>query len=184
MLLSSPTISEGFSLPDLSLPDVSGGHITLSTYAQGIPLLVVFSANHCPYVKHLEQALGVFAAEFGADVLAVLAVSSNDAGAYPDDSAAGLTAQATRANWGFPYLIDADQSAAHAFEAVCTPDFFLFSASGELVYRGALDHSSPGNDEPNDGSLMRDAVNALLEGAPVPAPQRAAMGCSIKWNAA
>jgi peroxiredoxin len=176
-------ISEGFSIPDMSLTDVTGRHISLSNYAEDRPLLVVFSANHCPYVKHLEHALGVLVADFGSDSLAVLAISSNDVGAYPDDDAAGLAAQAARANWTFPYLIDADQSVAHAFEAVCTPDFFLFSAGGELVYRGALDYSSPGNDKPNDGVLMREAINALIDKQPVPAPKKAAMGCSIKWKA-
>jgi len=182
MLLSASTSLDGFQVPDLSLPNLTGEHLTLSTYAQGRPLLVTFAANHCPYVKHLEVALGELAADFGEEALAILAISSNDVGSYPGDDAAGLQSQARRANWNFPYLIDTDQTAAHTFGAVCTPDFFLFGGDGVLAYRGAFDRSSPGNEEPNDGCLMRDAISALLAGESVAAPEKAAMGCSIKWK--
>jgi len=169
-------------IPDLSLPDISGRRVNLSTFAHNRPLLVIFSANHCPYVKHLEQALGMFAEDVGTESLKILAISPNDTAAYPADDEAGLSAQAERANWNFPYLIDTEQAAARAFDAVCTPDFFLFNADGELVYRGAFDNSSPVNDEPNDGSLMREAVEALLSSEPIPPARKAAMGCSIKWK--
>ena len=110
------------------------------------------------------------------------AVASNDVEAYPDDDVAGMREQVARAGWHFPYLFDADQSVAHAFGAVCTPDIFVFDPAGELAYRGAFDNASPKNGKPVDGSLLRDALTALLAGRPAPQPQRPALGCGLKWR--
>jgi hypothetical protein len=101
---------------------------------------------------------------------------------HPEDDVPGLRQQAQRAGWSFPYLVDTDQSAALAFGAACTPDFFLYDATGRLAYRGALDTSTPGNGEPLTGELLAAAIDLVLDGQPVPEPHRPSMGCSIKWR--
>ncbi len=182
MLVNSPLTQIALRLPPISLPDLTGEQVQLAEYADSRPILVVFAANHCPYVVHLEKALGQFALDHRSANLAIVAISSNNVEAYPDDDVAGLRSQVQRAGWDFPYLVDAEQIAARTFGAVCTPDFFLFDSTGDLVYRGAFDFSSPGNSEPNDGSLLREAAAALLADRPVPAARKSAMGCSIKWK--
>jgi hypothetical protein len=108
-------------------------------------------------------------------------VVSSDIDAYPDDDVPGIRAQIERAGWDFPYLIDRDQSLALELGAVCTPDFFLFDAGFELVYRGAFDASSPKNGNPVTGDLLEGAIISALAGTAVPLPHRPAMGCGIKW---
>ena len=172
----------GTQLPDVALPDLAGDIINLRDHANGGALLVVFGCNHCPYVRHIEHALGELVAEFAPSTLAVIAISSNDVGQYPDDDVAGLRAQRDRSGWDFPYLVDSDQSVAKSFNAACTPDFFLFDAAGSLQYRGAFDYSTPKNSEPVTGKLLRDAVRAVVKGETVPEPHKPAMGCGIKWK--
>lgn len=164
-------------LPTATLPDADGVRHTLD--APGEPLLVVFACNHCPYVRWLEQDLGSLIAESG---VRAVAINSNDTVEYPDDGPAGMREQIARAGWDFPYLIDADQSVATAFGAVCTPDFFLYDADGLLAYRGAFDASSPKNGQPRTGDLLRAAIAEVQAGRPVPEPHRPAMGCGIKWK--
>lgn len=163
-------------MPDVTLPDLDGNAVSLG----GGPLLVIFSANHCPYVRWVEHEVAAIAAE-NPD-LRVLAICSNDAVQYPEDDVPGLRDQAARAGWDFPYLIDAGQDVARTFGAVCTPDFFLFDRDGRLAYRGALDASSPRNGNPLTGDLLRGAIARTLAGEPVPEPHRPALGCGIKWR--
>ena len=172
----------GTPLPDVTLPDLDGNTVHLVSYRDSQALLVIFSCNHCPYVRHVEAALGSLVDEFASDPLTVVAISANDIDQYPDDDIAGLTDQHDRAGWHFPYLVDADQSAARAFNAACTPDFFLYDREGQLAYRGAFDSSTPKNGEPLTGELLRQAIAAVLAGHPVPEPHRPAMGCGIKWK--
>jgi len=102
--------------------------------------------------------------------------------AYPEDRPERLAEQAKRAGWSFPYLLDADQQVGRAYNAACTPDFFLFDRQRSLAYRGAFDESTPGNGKPVTGDLLRAAVEQVLAGAPVPEPHRPSLGCSIKWR--
>jgi thiol-disulfide isomerase/thioredoxin len=166
-------------LPDVTLPDVDGVEHDLRAVASGQPLLVVFACNHCPYVRWLEEDLARLIAESG---IHAVAINSNDVREYPEDGPDGMREQRARAGWGFPYLIDADQSVARAFGAVCTPDFFLYDAEGLLAYRGAFDASSPKNGQPRTGDLLRTAIADVQAGRPVPEPHRPAMGCGIKWT--
>ena len=145
-------------------------------------LVVVFSCNHCPYVRHIEAELGQVATDYATSAVTFVAICSNDATEYPDDDIPGLSAQAERAAWNFPYLVDTDQFVAREFGAVCTPDFFVYDINGKLGYRGAFDESSPGNGLPVSGANLRAALDLLLATAPVPEPQRPSMGCSIKWR--
>lgn len=173
-------VALGTRMPDADLPDLNGNPVGLHAYASGLPLLVVFSCNHCPYVRHLEALLGEVVN--AVDGLRTVAINSNDVENYPDDAPAGMREQISRAGWTFPYLIDESQDVARAFRAACTPDFFLFGADGRLAYRGAFDYSTPKNGQPLTGELLREAIELVLAGDPVPEPHRPSMGCGIKWK--
>lgn len=177
MALTSSLVPLGTPAPGFTLPDVDGTTHSLSDFVAPV-LVVVFSCNHCPYVRHIETVLGSFTP--GAD-LDVVAICSNDIDRYPEDDAGNLAAQARRAGWQFPYLVDGDQSVAKAFGAVCTPDFFVYGPDRTLAYRGAFDRATPGNDEPVTGRELRDAITLVAAGRPVPEPHRPSMGCGIKW---
>lgn len=181
MALLSNMVPIGTELPDVALPALDGDLVSLRDYAADKPLLVVFTCNHCPYVRHVEAKLGELTAEY-ADRVATIAISSNDVEQYPDDDAAGLASQKDRAGWHFPYLIDDEQAVATIFNAACTPDFFLFDANSTLAYRGAFDHSTPKNGQPLTGELLRAALEATINGEPVPEPHKPSMGCGIKWK--
>jgi hypothetical protein len=180
MAVSSPATALGTPLPRTVLPDLDGTEVDLS--ADGGPLLLFFSCNHCPYVRHVESALGTLLRGFPD--LQVWAIASNDVEHYPQDAPEHLREQIHRAGWRFGYLLDADQQAARALGAACTPDFFLYDAHLRLAYRGAFDSSTPGNQQPLTGDDLREAIEAVLAGRPAPQPQRPAMGCSIKWKEA
>jgi hypothetical protein len=117
------------------------------------------------------------------------AIQSNDIEQYPEDGPEAMREQASRLGWRIPYLLDATQEVARAYEAACTPDFFLFDAEMRLVYRGQLDDSRPrrgdfGNDEPVTGKDLRAAMDALIAGTLPAAEQRSSIGCNIKWREA
>ncbi|MBK6763575.1 MAG: thioredoxin family protein [Micrococcales bacterium] len=180
MALQSGMVPLGAPLPEATLLDLDETLVDLHEYAEGHPLLVVFACNHCPYVRWIEQDLGhVIAA---APELRTVAINPNDADAYPEDSPEGMREQAARAGWDFPYLIDAEQTVARGFGAVCTPDLFLYDRAGVLAYRGAFDGSTPKNGQPRTGELLTAAIQHVLAGQPVPEPHRPSMGCSIKWR--
>ena len=179
---ASTMLPLGTPCPDFSLPNVTdGATVTRADYA-GKPLLVMFICNHCPFVKHLQSALAEFGREYQGKGLSVVAISSNDAIAYPDDSPDLMQDEAKAAGYTFPYLYDETQAVAKAFRAACTPDFFLFDGDRRLVYRGQFDASRPGSDVPVTGADLRAAIDAVLSGAPAPAVQRPSMGCNIKWK--
>lgn len=169
----------GTPMPAFSLPALDGGPVSDDSLA-GRAALVAFVCNHCPYVKHVESALGRLVAAHPE--LQAVAVCTNDADAYPDDAPERLAEQAARAGWDFPYLVDASQEVGRAFRAACTPDFFLYDAQGRLAYRGAMDGSTPGNGVPVTGELLDGAIRAVLAGRDVPEPHRPSLGCSIKWR--
>lgn len=181
MAIESPQTPLGRPLIDATLPDLQGHPIRLTELRDDAPLLVAFVCNHCPYVRHIEQALGSVATELASQGLKVVAVCSNDAQTYADDTPEHLAEQHQRAGWTFPYLVDADQQFALATGAACTPDFFLYDADGLLFYRGAFDGSTPKNDVGVTGSDLRAAAEAVLRGEPAPKEQRSSLGCGIKW---
>ena len=186
--LQSLMVSLGTEAPAFELEDVVSGHAVGrdDALADRRGLLVLFVCVHCPYVKHLEAALGRLGEDF-ADDLGIVAIQSNAVEQYPEDGPRGMRAQAQRLGWKFPYLLDETQEVARAYGAVCTPDFFLFDAAARLVYRGQFDSSRPrrgdaGNELPITGDDLRAAIRAVLAGEPVPGEQRAGIGCSIKWR--
>jgi peroxiredoxin len=173
----------GTSAPAFSLPDaVSGKTITLDTFAGGKCLLVMFLCPHCPYVKHIQAGLAKMLKAYDGPGLGIVAISSNDAAQFPEDSPDGLRAQAATLGFAFPYCYDESQTAATAYRAACTPDFFLFDAGRRLVYRGQMDSARPKNDVPVTGGDLRAAIDAVLAGHAVNAEQKPSIGCNIKWK--
>jgi hypothetical protein len=172
----------GTTCPSFELSDPRGFRMS-DRDADGRPLLVLFICNHCPFVKHIRAELAALGRAYLPKGVAIAAISSNDPVAYPDDGPARMVDEACAAGYAFPYLFDADQRVARAFDAQCTPDFFLFDRSHRLVYRGQLDDSRPKSDVPVTGRDLRAALDAVLEGRAVSAEQRPSIGCSIKWRA-
>lgn len=171
----------GSDTPRFVLPDVvSGGNVSPSRYARR-PLLVAFLANHCPYVRHMEHALGELSSEHANSELAIVGIAPNDVVSYPDDGPDGMRDQALRAGFRFPYLLDERQQAARDFGAQATPDFFLFDRKHRLTYHGRFDASRPGSDVPVTGDELRRAIAAVLSGKMAPTEQYPSVGCSIKW---
>jgi peroxiredoxin len=181
---ASTMLPLGTSAPDFSLPAAAdGATVSLSDFSEAPVLLVMFISNHCPYVKHVAAEIGRLGADYGPRGVAVVAIGSNDVDDYPDDAPERMVEFAAAHGFGFPYLYDETQAVARAYRAACTPDFFVFDRERKLVYRGQLDGARPANDEPVDGRDLRAALDAVLDGSPVPEPQRPSMGCNIKWKA-
>jgi thiol-disulfide isomerase/thioredoxin len=173
----------GTPVPAFRLEDaVTGRKVTESDGSGREALLVMFICNHCPFVKHVLHELGRIASEYEKRGVAVVAINSNDVRNYPQDGPERMRELALREDWNFPFLLDETQEVAKAFRAACTPDFFLFDGGGELVYRGQLDDSRPGNGLPVTGRDLRAALDAVLAGQPVPEPQLPSVGCNIKWK--
>lgn len=173
----------GTIAPDFNLPDtVSGKIISLKDFQGCKGLLVMFICQHCPFVKHVEQELAKIGHDYGSQNLGIVAISSNDAENYPDDSPANLKQMADKLNFNFPFCYDETQEVAKAYQAACTPDFYLFDSDFRLVYRGQLDDSRPSLDIPVTGKDLRDAIASLLAGKPINPEQKPSLGCNIKWK--
>lgn len=168
-------------LPGFRLPDTEGHLVSSEDYADQ-PLLVIFMCNHCPFVKHLADALADFAREYQARGLAVVGINSNDFRAHPDDHPDRMQEERRQRGYTFPYLVDETQDVARSFDAACTPDFFLFDRHHRLAYRGQFDDSRPSQDVPVTGRDLREAADAVLAGRAPGEPQKPSMGCNIKWK--
>ena len=173
----------GTRAPDFSLPDtISGKTRSLSELKGKNATLVIFICNHCPYVLHINDELVRIAGKYQPKGVSIIAISSNDVVNYPQDSPELMKELAENVGYTFPYLYDESQDVARAYDAACTPDPFLFDANLKCVYRGQLDSSRPKNDIPVTGEDLRNALDALLAGEPVPAHQIPSIGCNIKWK--
>ena len=172
----------GTNAPDFNLPDTEGKFVSLSDFKDAPALLVIFMCNHCPFVKHILDELIELIKQYQQKALAVVGINSNDVDNYPDDSPRMMAKVAKQKEFTFPYLYDPTQEIAKAYMAACTPDFFLFDKNRNLVYRGQMDDSRPGNNQPVNGKNLRSAIDAVLEGKHVAKDQRPSMGCNIKWK--
>jgi peroxiredoxin len=168
---------------DFQLPDTEGRVVSRDDFANAPALLVAFISNHCPYVHHVRHAFSALVTEYQARGVAVVAISSNDAEMYPDDSPEKMREEVANIGYSMPYLYDATQEVARAYRAACTPDFFVFDGERKLVYRGQMDGSRKFNDVPVTGEDLRAALDAVLEGRPVATEQKPSLGCNIKWKA-
>lgn len=180
----------GTHAPAFTLPDVETGTLrSLEDFAGSRALLVVFLCAHCPYVLHVVPALAQIARDYANDSLAIVGITSNDTAQYPQDAPSPTARFAAKHGLCFPILFDETQRVAQTYSAACTPDFYLFNEQRGLAYRGQIDESRPmrGPDRPgngvSDGADLRAAIDALLAGRPAPEPQRASIGCNIKWKA-
>ncbi len=183
MAVTSTMLPLGTQLPTFDLPDVrTGGRVSSARFA-GSPLLVMFICNHCPYVQLIREGLASLGRDYRERSLGIVAISANDPTVHSDDAPEELARVADQAGYEFGVLYDESQDVARAFNAACTPDFFLFDSDHRLVYRGQFDDARPQNGLPVTGESLREAIEALLAGKPIPEEQRPSMGCSIKWKA-
>ncbi|MEP6663863.1 MAG: thioredoxin family protein [Verrucomicrobiota bacterium] len=181
-LTSSTMLSLGTVAPDFRLPETGGKIVSRADFQHSSALLVLFICNHCPYVKHVRAELAKLARDYLPKGVGIVAINSNDAKNYPDDSPEKMRQEVREAGYLFPYLFDENQSVAKAYRAACTPDIFLFDENLKLVYRGQLDDSRPGNGLPVTGKDLRSALESVLAGKPVSENQTPSVGCNIKWQ--
>ena len=185
-------VTLGTEAPPFELVDVVSGRamsrddVFAAAGDDACGLLVMFLCVHCPYVKHVEAELARIGEDYEG-MIAIAAIQSNDIEQYPEDGPEGMKEQASRLGFRFPYLLDEMQEVAREYDAACTPDFFLFDANMELVYRGQLDSSRPrrggfGNDIPVTGKDLRAALDAVVAGDVPSTEQRTSLGCNIKWK--
>ncbi|HEY4232922.1 MAG TPA: thioredoxin family protein [Lacipirellulaceae bacterium] len=182
VLTPSTMLPLGTKAPDFSLPNVDGKTVKLADFEQAPALLVIFMCNHCPYVKHVAEGLAKVTGEYLTKGVAVVGLNSNDAANYPADSPQQMAAEVKQRGYKFPYLYDETQEVAIAYRAACTPDFYIFDGSGQLVYRGQFDASRPESGIPVTGADVRAALDAVLAGKKPAAEQRPSIGCNIKWK--
>ncbi len=166
------TLLDSISLNTISLKDVRGKKGTV----------VMFLCNHCPYVKHVNSEIVRISNDYRVTGFGFVAISSNDVEKYPEDSPIEMWRTSQRVGYPFPYLYDKTQEVAKAYDAACTPDFYLFDAQMKLVYRGQLDNSRPGNGIPVNGRDLREALDNILNNNPQRKDQKPSMGCNIKWK--
>jgi peroxiredoxin len=172
----------GTPAPDFSLLNIDGQMVSNKDFA-GQPLLVIFMCNHCPFVKHVATELARLGMDYLPRGVAIVGINSNDTSAHPEDSPEQMVHEAEQRGYPFPYLFDEDQVVAKAYQAACTPDFFLFDKQHKLYYRGQLDPSRPKAGDTSDGRDLRAALDALLAGKSAPEKQIPSIGCNIKWKA-
>lgn len=169
--------------PDFKLLDaISNDEKTLSELKGEKATVIMFLCNHCPYVKHVNSALVDLANKYQPEGVSFIAISSNDVENYPEDSPELMQKMAQELAYPFVYLYDKTQEVAKAYDAACTPDFYVFDHSLLLVYRGQLDDSRPQNQIPVNGKDIRAALDAILEGADINPVQKPSLGCNIKWK--
>tara|TARA_R110001583_G_scaffold16084_6_gene65368 strand:+ start:14758 stop:15318 length:561 start_codon:yes stop_codon:yes gene_type:complete len=174
----------GTKAPDFILKDtISDQELSLNTLKGDIGTVIMFICNHCPFVIHVNPELVKMAKEYQSKGISFIAISSNDVINYPQDAPDLMKQQAKKVGYPFPYLYDATQETAKKYDAACTPDFYLFDKDLNLVYRGQLDGSRPGNAVPVTGKDLRNALNALLSEKEIDPDQKPSIGCNIKWIA-
>lgn len=181
-LTPSNMLSLGTKAPDFSLIDTISDTIISLNESKGINgTVIMFICNHCPFVKHVNEGIVQLANDYLSKGIGFIAISSNDVENYPADAPHLMKANAEEFNFSFPYLYDKTQEVAKAYDAACTPDFYIFDAELALVYRGQLDDSRPNNGIPVTGNDMRTALDALLKNEKISEFQKPSIGCNIKW---
>jgi peroxiredoxin len=180
-LTPSNPVALGTDAIDFQLPDATGKVFTLAEVAGRQGLLVAFICNHCPFVKIMKAELAQLGRDLAALHIGMVAINANDSVTYPEDSPANMIKDVEIFGYAFPYLVDETQQVARAYQAACTPDFFLYDAALQLVYHGQLDDARPGNGIAVTGKDLRDAVQKLRLGQPC-TDMKPSMGCNIKWK--
>ena len=181
MPMATPAAALGTPCPTFTLNDVFGVQRRRDDVVVGEASLVIFFCNHCPYAQAVEDRVIALHKELAPRGLSTTLIAANDWQAYPDDAPEKLKERALAKGYPFPYLVDDTQRVARAFDAACTPDFFLFDADKKLVYRGRLDDNWKRPELVKQRELAA-AVDAVLSGTPVASVQHPSLGCSIKWK--
>lgn len=182
-LTPSNMLPLGTQVPNFRLKDTnSNSHYSFDDLKGNKGTLVMFICNHCPFVHHVIDEVVKVANDYRVQGIGIIAISSNDAVKYPQDGPEKMTDFALEHKIHFPYLYDESQQVAKAFDAACTPDFYLFDNSGKLFYRGQLDDSRPGNNIPLSGTDLRNAIDAVIYNRTIATPQKPSIGCNIKWK--
>ncbi|NHM06178.1 thioredoxin family protein [Flavobacterium sp. CYK-4] len=180
---ASNMIPLGTLAPNFKLPDTISGKVFSYGDLRGEKgTLVIFMCNHCPFVLHVIDEIVRIGQVCQAQQIGIVAISSNDVIKYPQDSPELMKAFAAKHQMDFPYLYDQSQEVAQAYDAACTPDFFLFDKQNKLFYRGQLDDSRPSNGIPVSGYDLRQAIDLMLQGKEPPEIQKPSIGCNIKWK--
>ena len=184
MDVESTMLPLGTKMPSFNLHGIDGEMYTNEIFDGKKGSLVMFICNHCPFVKHVNEEIVNLSNEIMGNDIGVIGINSNDSTQekYAEDSIDKMREYADDLGYNFPYVVDDDQSVAKNFTAQCTPDFFLFDSDQNLVYRGQLDGSRPGNDVPTNGESLRSAIQALLNNEDPISEQLPSMGCNIKWR--
>ncbi len=181
--MSSTMVKLGTKAFDFSLIDVCTGVAVSPLKNKHFKAhVLMFICNHCPFVKHLNSGLTGLANDYQDKNIQFIAISSNDVSRYPDDSPDNMRKVVSECAYPFPYLFDESQDVAKAYNAVCTPDFFIYDANLLLVYRGQFDDSRPGNNIPVTGHSIRNALDAIIKNEAILEPQIPSIGCGIKWK--
>ncbi|MDH7446939.1 thioredoxin family protein [Aquimarina sp. 2201CG14-23] len=179
----SNMIPLGTVAPDFILVDaVTNNEVSLTDIKGKKGTVIMFICNHCPFVIHVNEEIVRIANDYRVQGFGFVAISSNDIEKYPQDAPHHMWKTAQKNNYTFPYLYDETQEIAKAYDAACTPDFYLFDAESKLIYRGQLDDSRPGNGIPVNGRDLRQALDAVLKNSKVIEPQKPSIGCNIKWK--
>ncbi len=179
----STMLALGTPAPDFTLSEVVSGHsISLDGVKANKALLIMFICRHCPYVIHIQHELAQIGKDYQNKNVGIIAISANDSETYPADNPENLKKMAQELGFTFPLCHDASQKTAIAYQAACTPDFYVFNAGRQLVYRGQLDSSRPGNNLPVTGQDLRQAIEATLNDSPIILEQKPSLGCNIKWK--
>ena len=179
----SKMLALGTIAPDFYLLDTISDQMIRFTQIQSeVATVVMFICNHCPFVLHVNEEMVRVAKDYQSKGISFVGISSNDVENYPQDGPDKMKIHAKEVGYNFPYLYDESQEVAKAYDAACTPDFYVFDKAAHLVYRGQLDNSRPGNSAPTDGRDLRAALDALLEDQKIDSMQRPSVGCNIKWK--
>ncbi|MDG5492979.1 thioredoxin family protein [Psychroserpens sp. SPM9] len=179
----SNMLALGTKAPDFNLLNTVDDTLINLENAKGLNgTVIMFICNHCPFVKHVNETLSELAKQYISKGINCIAISSNDADKYPSDSPENMKQNAIDNDFIFPYLYDETQAVAKAYDAACTPDFYVFDKNLTLVYRGQLDDSRPGNGIPVSGKDLKNALDNILENQPVSEVQKPSIGCNIKWK--
>ena len=178
----STMLDLGTTAPDFKLKDSYGKTIALGDFLGSKATLIMFICNHCPFVKHLAESIAELTRAYMAKDVAVIAINSNDIATYPEDGPDKMREEIMVRGYKFHYLLDSDQSVAKAYQAACTPDFYLFGPDLKLAYRGQWDDSRPGSGVKVTGDSMRQAIDSLLLGKMPDLKQKPSVGCNIKWK--
>lgn len=183
-LTPSNMLPLGTKAPSFNLLDsISGETLALNQLRGDLATVVMFICNHCPYVIHLHEGLTNLIEDYKNTGVSIIAISSNDVDNYPQDGPIEMKKLATQLKWNIPYLFDESQEVAKAYEAACTPDFYVFNNELSCTYRGQFDASRPGNSVPVTGKDLRNAIDSTINNRNLVNDQIPSMGCNIKWKA-